>query len=337
MDSLTQIVLGAAVGEALLGPRLGNKALLLGAIGGTIPDLDVLYNFIDNDPFTQLRVHRAYSHAMFIHLLLALPFAWLSVKWTKPPAISFRRWYGFWFLCFFTHALLDCCTTYGTRLFLPFTDYQVAFNNISIVDPLYTLPFLLLLGACLFYAKESRRRRNFFYAAILVSSVYMMASFMVKYSVHRKFRKALDEKHIVCNNLDSTPTMFNIFLWAGIAENDDSLYIAEYSILQKNDRVAWVAFARHLQEIKDFACPELEVLEWFSDGHYLVQRLPGDTLGFYNAKWGRGRFDSADPEKTFFFNTYFYAQDGSIKNKMQDMSQVDMGDETARLFARIGF
>ena len=43
MDSLTQIVLGAAVGEATLGRKVGNKALLWGAIAGTIPDLDVVY------------------------------------------------------------------------------------------------------------------------------------------------------------------------------------------------------------------------------------------------------------------------------------------------------
>ena len=42
MDSLSQLVLGAAVGEAVLGRKLGNKAILWGAIGGTIPDLDVL-------------------------------------------------------------------------------------------------------------------------------------------------------------------------------------------------------------------------------------------------------------------------------------------------------
>ena len=41
MDSITQIVLGAACGEAVLGKKIGNKALLFGAIGGTIPDLDV--------------------------------------------------------------------------------------------------------------------------------------------------------------------------------------------------------------------------------------------------------------------------------------------------------
>ena len=42
MDSLTQIALGAAVGEAVLGKKVGNKAVLWGAVAGTIPDLDVI-------------------------------------------------------------------------------------------------------------------------------------------------------------------------------------------------------------------------------------------------------------------------------------------------------
>ena len=41
MDSLTQIVLGAAVGEAVLGKKVGNKAMFYGAIAGTVPDLDL--------------------------------------------------------------------------------------------------------------------------------------------------------------------------------------------------------------------------------------------------------------------------------------------------------
>lgn len=42
MDSLTQIVLGAACGEVALRRKIGNKAMLFGAFGGTIPDLDVM-------------------------------------------------------------------------------------------------------------------------------------------------------------------------------------------------------------------------------------------------------------------------------------------------------
>jgi inner membrane protein len=39
MDSLSQIVLGAAVGNQVLGKKIGNKAILYGAIIGTMPDL----------------------------------------------------------------------------------------------------------------------------------------------------------------------------------------------------------------------------------------------------------------------------------------------------------
>jgi inner membrane protein len=40
LDSLTQIVLGAGIGELVMGRKIGNKAILLGAIAGTVPDLD---------------------------------------------------------------------------------------------------------------------------------------------------------------------------------------------------------------------------------------------------------------------------------------------------------
>ena len=46
MDSLTQATLGAAIGQALLGKKIGGKAAILGAVVATIPDLDVaLYLF----------------------------------------------------------------------------------------------------------------------------------------------------------------------------------------------------------------------------------------------------------------------------------------------------
>ena len=60
MDSVTQIVLGAAVGEAVLGKKVGNKALLYGAIAGTIPDLDVIFgNFTDT--ITAIEWHRGFA------------------------------------------------------------------------------------------------------------------------------------------------------------------------------------------------------------------------------------------------------------------------------------
>ena len=45
-----------------------------------------------------------------------------------------------------THALLDTCTTYGTQLLWPFTDARFAWNTVSVVDPMFTLPVGILVA-----------------------------------------------------------------------------------------------------------------------------------------------------------------------------------------------
>ena len=79
MDSLTQIVLGAAVGEAVLGKKVGNKAMLYGAIAGTIPDLDTFVGkFFDT--ITEIEIHRGFSHSIVFAILFAPVFGWLISK-----------------------------------------------------------------------------------------------------------------------------------------------------------------------------------------------------------------------------------------------------------------
>ena len=45
---------------------------------------------------------------------------------------------------FSTHGVLDACTSYGTQLGWPFSDVRFAWSNVSIVDPLFTAPIVLL-------------------------------------------------------------------------------------------------------------------------------------------------------------------------------------------------
>lgn len=70
MDSLTQIVLGAAVGEAVLGRKVGNRAMLYGAIAGTIPDLDILSSYF-TDTVTALEIHRGFTHSILFSIIFA--------------------------------------------------------------------------------------------------------------------------------------------------------------------------------------------------------------------------------------------------------------------------
>jgi inner membrane protein len=81
MDSLTQIVLGAACGELALGKKIGNKALLFGAIGGTIPDLDVYVGrWIYDNEIDIMAFHRGFMHSIVFAILGAFFFGWLVHK-----------------------------------------------------------------------------------------------------------------------------------------------------------------------------------------------------------------------------------------------------------------
>ena len=74
MDSLTQVVLGAAVAEAAFGKKIGNKAILWGGVAGTIPDLDVIVS-----PFSTQLLHCSCIEGLaiaFYSLLLLL--RWLA-------------------------------------------------------------------------------------------------------------------------------------------------------------------------------------------------------------------------------------------------------------------
>lgn len=79
MDSLTQIVLGAGVGELILGRKLGNRAMVWGAIAATIPDLDVLSGPWLS-PAESLHAHRGFSHSVFFALMAPALYAFLLRK-----------------------------------------------------------------------------------------------------------------------------------------------------------------------------------------------------------------------------------------------------------------
>jgi hypothetical protein len=94
MDSVTQALLGAAVGEATLGRHVGHKAPLWGAMLGTLPDLDVLYPFAD--PVSAFTWHRGPSHSIFVlaaltPLVVWLPGGHLASQPAQEPAYPILR------------------------------------------------------------------------------------------------------------------------------------------------------------------------------------------------------------------------------------------------------
>lgn len=313
MDSISQIALGAGVGELVLGKKIGNKALLFGAIAGTIPDLDVFLHFFTHLSESEaLLVHRSYSHAAIPQLAIALPFTYLSYKLFKKQ-ISFFRWYLLWYLGFLTHAMLDCCTTYGTQFFLPFSRYLVGLNNISVVDPLYTIPFLILLAILLFYPKESKTRFIIAVLSVVLSTGYIGYATLNKFKANSFFKDALHKENIQFTQFSTSPTLFTSFLWNMIAANDSTIYVSEYSIFQSSQKPIIQAYKRNLHLLDDCKNSEaVKTLLWFSQGKYFVEKGNNDTLDFYNIKWGRTDYTQINPKDAFRFYVKIYKDKNGV-------------------------
>ena len=136
MDPLSQGTVAAAFAQSSANKNNLLKVALVGFLAGLAPDLDVLIQS-STDPILFLEYHRQFSHSLFF-----IPFGSFIVALLIFPLIrksmSFKTVYIASLLGYATHGLLDACTSYGTLLFWPFSNERITWNNISIVDPLFT-------------------------------------------------------------------------------------------------------------------------------------------------------------------------------------------------------
>ena len=280
MDSLTQAALGAAVGEAVLGKKIGRSGAILGAIGGTIPDLDVFLTFF-YDELEKISVHRGYSHSILFCILGAFLFAWLltKIKWTKD--VSYRRLWLFSFLVFFTHVLIDAFTSYGTQLFLPFTDWRVSFDSISIIDPVYTVPLIIGMLCSIFLFKKKDKKRPFpNNIGLIISSLYLLFTLANKQHIEQVFADNLEHNKMLYFHLLTVPVSVGNLTWYGVAKDAEQLHIGKYSILDK-EPISFESFPVN-EHLLDGIAPELaDRMRWFSQGYYVAAEQDG-KIRLYN-------------------------------------------------------
>jgi len=339
LDSLTQAVLGATVGELVLGKKVGNKAPLWGAIAGTIPDLDVLLNFFVGDVQSTLW-HRTFSHS-FIFLTLAAPLLGYLVYFLHRNSTSANPidWFWLFFWGLITHPLLDSCTNYGTMLFYPFSDFRVAFRTIYIIDPLYTLPLLIATIAVLFMRRNSRTRKNTARLAIILSTAYLLLTSANKLYVNHVVKHSLEEQQISHEKFMSSPTFFNNLLWSVIVKSGSDYYVGYYSILDNKKQIDFNKISQqkgillpYLQKAKaEDRQLILELLE-FTEYFYLLEPV-GDGLNLYDLRFGKlsGWFDDA---QNYIFTFSINSQEEELRIERVDAKLELQREDFLRLLKR---
>jgi inner membrane protein len=217
MDPLTQGLLGAAAAQAVLGRRL-RHAWLPGAVGGLIPDLDVLIRSA-SDPLLAIEYHRHFTHALAYipvgGLIAATP--WLVRKKYRP---DWKPILGAATLGYATHGLLDACTSYGTQLLWPFSSQRIAWDIVSIIDPIFTLALLAgVVWAAL------RHTRSAAAVALLFCFAYLGSGWMQReHALDVQAQLAAARGHEVVRG-KVFPTLGNQLVWRSLYQADGRFHV----------------------------------------------------------------------------------------------------------------
>lgn len=161
MDNFTHSLTGWALGQAGLKSktRKGLAALILGA---NMPDIDVLFGWVDWAP---LAMHRGFTHGLTGGVALMPPFLagllWLFDRWQVRSGAVFSSGlpmrFG-WLVALsyigaISHPLLDLQNTYAVQLLSPFSDAWFHNDALFIID-------VWLWSALAFGIWLSRRRED---------------------------------------------------------------------------------------------------------------------------------------------------------------------------------
>ncbi|RFA29834.1 hypothetical protein CAI21_08335 [Alkalilimnicola ehrlichii] len=300
MDSLSHILLGGAIGNAVLGRRIGNKAILWGAAISLVPDIDVPIGAMMSD-LNALTFHRGITHSLLFIALLTPLLGWALSRLYRRDGVSWVRWSLLCGLVLLSHLVIDAFTSYGIQLFLPFDNTAFTIASISVIDPLFTLPLLIAVPIIFFLRRERPARQWLGYGAMALSAAYLGFTLINKIHVQSVFEEQLHVQGIQADRLFVKPTLFNNILWRGIAETDDRFWVGFHSRLDSTSDIEFKSFRKNHHLLRPFRNEEaVRRLDRVSNGYFKVERR-SDGLYVHDMRYGQA-FEFMETERDFVFS-----------------------------------
>ena len=269
MDPLSQGVLGASLPQATSRRKTIAGASLLGFLAGMAPDLDILIRS-PSDPLLFLEYHRQFTHALvFIPIGGLICGLLLHALLGRRLGLSRQQSWLFCTLGYATHALLDACTTYGTQLLWPFSNARFAWNSISIIDPLFTLPLLVLvlLGV-------ARKQPRYARIGLVWALLYLGFGVGQRERAEAAGWDLARQCHHQPQRLEAKPSFANLILWKVVYQTEDRYHVDAVRILGEprvypGESVAILDVTRDLPWLdrESQQARDIERFRWFSNGY----------------------------------------------------------------------
>ncbi len=261
MDPISHATSGALLALSLPQRPSAKYFVPLSALIAASPDIDV---FFSPNPIDFLLLHRGITHSIFAIPVMAPLFALLlfvCLKKTYAQSWSYLKACVFASLLLLLHIWLDIITTYGTMIFLPFSDYRVRLNGIFIIDLLLLIPMLLSL----FYG--FKRRKIAVYCLIWMF-IYPSACVALRMWHETQATERLSEAKLT--NIAVFPDAFAPFYWRIVYETNTPFIpeqkdIASLMYIPENDKnflFPSTPKSVHHQGINIFGTPHSTILNY---------------------------------------------------------------------------
>ena len=286
MDSLTHIVLGAAIADLTTGRKLGKRAMLYGAVLGTLPDMDVAIGAFMSD-IDKIIFHRGITHSMLFWIVMAPVCGWVISRLEAGSGIGFNKAAFMSFLVLFSHALIDSFTSYGTRLLIPITSEAYAFSTISIIDPFYSIWLWIAVPWALFRRLDFERRKKILIAALIISHIYLAGTIINKVYVDTQLQRVFARQSEDVIRFTSKPGLFSNLLWRGVAETKSGYYTAYYALIAGPDETE-IRYEEKNHDLIEHLTDSRAVRRLISvtDGYFTVEQI-NDSLFVNDLRFGR--------------------------------------------------
>ncbi len=280
MDLLTQGLLGASMAQSGSKQNETRIATGIGFFAGIIADADILIQS-ENDPLLNIEFHRHFTHSLFFVPFGALIAALLLWPFLR-KRLPFARLYLFALLGYCLSGVLDAFTSYGTHLLWPLNDERVAFNMISVIDPVFTL--ILLTAVVIAFRKHARMAAR---AGLLLASIYMTFGWtQLQRAESIAETLAADRGHVI-DELLVKPTLANLVLWRSIYESEGRLHVDAIRVglfsesrVYEGDSVGKFVLERDMSELSERSILATDIKRFtkFSAGLVAIRPEQPDVL-----------------------------------------------------------
>jgi inner membrane protein len=282
MDLITQAVLGAAVGQAIGTRKLGRQAVIWGAIGGMIPDLDVLIGL--RGPLYEIIYHRGLTHSLWFGPVVGTILGWLLWRWRGGHC---RTWIHVMIWSLLTHPLLDVFTVYGTQLLAPFSLKRFTIPAVPIIDPVYTG----LLAWSLWWARRRLHKPYKVMAGtwllLIISTGYLGLGYYQNTLAVQLAKQQLIHESIVPERVKAFPTMFQIFLRRIVVQTPTTTRIGFVSTWAPQS-ITWAERPRFSLPFHDRlqSHETYQLFKWFTDDMLHIESVDDTRLKLQDLRYG---------------------------------------------------